>query len=93
VPASPPAGVIGPPDWLDPTPSCVLVVSGAVLFLFLKWRLQENAQRLLVPSLVLLNEMVAVRKISRLRRVVIQRRSSLKALGAELFFSGSCACV
>jgi hypothetical protein len=49
-----------------------------VLFLFLKWRLQANAQRLLVPSL--LNEMVAVQKKS--RRVVIQRRSSLKAQGA-----------
>jgi hypothetical protein len=38
--------------------------------LFLKWCLQANAQRLLVPSLLNENEMVAVRKMSRLRRIV-----------------------
>jgi hypothetical protein len=62
------------------------------------------AQRVLVPSLLAarkLNEMVAARKKSRLRPVVIQRRSGLKAQGAaekgcakvlqSHFFSGSCA--
>jgi hypothetical protein len=59
----------------------------------------HSGSLLLVPSL--LNETVAVRKILRLRRVVIQRRPSLKAQGAaekgcavvlqSYSFSGSCA--
>jgi hypothetical protein len=72
----PPVGVIGPIGLIRL--QVVFLWCGSVLVF--EMASTSKCTALLVP--LLLNEMVAVRNISRLRRVVIQRSSSLKAKGA-----------